>query len=125
MKKIYTAAVFAVLKGLFCPSQSKCKEPTQIKQADGAGYQNMLHKKFADIDTDKDGIISPEEYKAYNDKIEKHRRKIMNQAYKDMDANKDGKVSKSEFLARLNRHKKEISNMSEETILAPEPFSAD
>ena len=94
-------------------------------------------KSLPRFDANGDGIVSPEEYKAYNDKIEQRRREIMDKAYLDMDTDKDGKVSEAEFLARLNRRREEIRNMikggiavknnvmQEEGALPPAPVPAD
>ncbi len=85
--------------------------PAPIVDESEQSYQNMLHKKFLEIDKNQDGHISSEEYKTYNDEIEKRRREIMNKAYLDMDRNNDGKISEEEFLERINRRREEIRKM--------------
>lgn len=116
MKKAFTAVLCTAM---FCSLSATAKEtniqelesPVPVIDESEQSYQNMLRKKFAEIDTNGDGIVSPEEYKAYNDKIEQRRREIMDKAYLDMDTDKDGKVSEAEFLAHLNRRREEIRNM--------------
>lgn len=142
MKKAFTAVLCTAM---FCSLSATAKEtniqeleaPVPVVDESEQSYQNMLRKKFAEIDTNGDGIVSPEEYKAYNDKIEQRRREIMDKAYLDMDTDKDGKVSEAEFLARLNRRREEIRNMikggiavkdnvmQEEGALPPAPVPAD
>lgn len=142
MKKTFTALLCTVM---FSSLSATAKEtniqeleaPVPVVDESEQSYQNMLHKKFAEIDANGDGIVSPEEYKAYNDKIEQRRREIMDKAYLDMDTDKDGKVSEAEFLARLNRRREEIRNMikggiavkdnvmQEEGALSPAPVPAD
>ena len=137
MKKTFTALLCTVMFSSLSATAKETniqelKAPVPVVDENEQSYQNMLHKKFAG-----DGIVSPEEYKAYNDKIEQRRREIMDKAYLDMDTDKDGKVSEAEFLARLNRRREEIRNMikggiavknnvmQEEGALPPAPVPAD
>lgn len=142
MKKTFTALLCTVMFSCLSATAKETniqelEAPLPVVDESEQSYQNMLRKKFAEIDANGDGIVSPEEYKAYNDKIEQRRREIMDKAYLDMDTDKDGKVSEAEFLARLNRRREEIRNMikggiavkdnvmQEEGALSPAPVPAD
>lgn len=142
MKKTFTALLCTVMFSCLSATAKETniqelETPVPVVDESEQSYQNMLRKKFAEIDANGDGIVSPEEYKAYNDKIEQRRREIMDKAYLDMDTDKDGKVSEAEFLARLNRRREEIRNMikggiavknnvmQEEGALPPAPVPAD
>ena len=98
-------------------------ETSPVADEEENSYQNMLRKKFMEIDANNDGSLSQEEYKAYNDEIERQRREIMDKAFLDMDKDNDGIVSQNEFLERINQKRLEMRHLIQKS--APASFSSD
>ena len=98
-------------------------EASPVADEEENSYQNMLRKKFMEIDANNDGYLSQEEYKAYNDEIERKRREIMDKAFLDMDKDNDGIVSQNEFLERINQKRLEMRHLIQKS--APASFSSD
>ena len=98
-------------------------EASPVADEEENSYQNMLRKKFMEIDANNDGSLSQEEYKAYNDEIERKRREIMDKAFLDMDKDNDGIVSQNEFLERINQKRLEMRRLIQKSV--PTPLSSN
>ncbi len=69
------------------------KDEEQGKHGRKAEMQERVESRFAEMDADKDGKATFEEFKAWHEAKLKER-------FDSMDADKDGAVSKEEFLSR-------------------------
>jgi hypothetical protein len=85
MKKISISAL-SLIAALAASSAFAAEQPTP--PAGGPQGQSPAHHMFDDTDTNKDGLISKEEWVAKGDKM-----------FSEIDANKDGKISEDEMKA--------------------------
>lgn len=64
-------------------------------------FTDAAANRFAKMDSDKNGSVSADEFRAY---VQGRRGEHRQQRYVEMDTNKDGQISKDEFLASKRRH---------------------
>ena len=65
----------------------------------GAEFAAELMKKHPEVDTDKDGKLSPEEIKAFHEKNLGAMRRMFLEKHPEADTDKDGQLSDEEFNA--------------------------
>ena len=132
---IVTGAVLACAAGLFALTASAGDTQPPTAPPEGPGHMHMKPPSFADIDTNKDGSISPAEFEAFRAAHkpkgpppgargdwhhgEWHHGPHGMPDFKTLDTNGDGKLSLDEFLAPMKEHFKHL-DANHDGVLEPD-----